>query len=163
MSDKPRPQFFLAFVSGRPRRAKASPQRQITLANQPKEHSKVRPLDRRTTCLQPREVPGAENGKEGGCSPRIHNDPFCQPFDFALTALSPNIVQIHVATQLLSQPFHDQVDMTCPNDQATLDWAKYEAEILDLFIIQNKTLNQVMAHMEEKHNFQATYVNPILY
>ena len=51
----------------------------------------------------------------------------------------------------------------CPNDQAILDWAKHEGEILDLFIIQNKTLNQVMAHMKEKHNFQATYVIPILY
>ncbi len=44
----------------------------------------------------------------------------------------------------------------CPNDQSILDWAKHEGEILDLFIIQNKTLNQVMAHMKEKHNFEAT-------
>jgi len=47
------------------------------------------------------------------------------------------------------------------NGQATLDWAKYESEILDLFVTQNKTLNQVMAHMKEKHNFQATCVTPI--
>ena len=50
-----------------------------------------------------------------------------------------------------------------PNDPETLDWAKYEGEILDLFVIQNKTLDQVTAHMQEKHNFQATYVTPILY
>lgn len=46
------------------------------------------------------------------------------------------------------------------NGQATVDWAKYDDEILDLLLIQNKTLNQVMAHMKEKHNLQATYVNP---
>src|ERR1700744_5166481 len=48
----------------------------------------------------------------------------------------------------------------CTIDQATLDWAKYEREILDLFVIQNKTLNEVMVHMKEKYNFQATYVTP---
>jgi hypothetical protein len=47
--------------------------------------------------------------------------------------------------------------------QATLDWAKHEGEILDLFVSQKKTLNEVMAHMREKHNFEATYINPIPY
>jgi hypothetical protein len=49
------------------------------------------------------------------------------------------------------------------NSQATLDWGKYEGEILDLFVSHNKTLNEVMAHMMEKHNFEATYITPILY
>lgn len=47
--------------------------------------------------------------------------------------------------------------------QASLDWGKYEGEILDLFVSQNKILNEVMAHMEEKHNFKATYITPISY
>lgn len=49
----------------------------------------------------------------------------------------------------------------CSNDQAALDWAKYEGEILDLFVVQNKTLNDVMVHMEEEYNFQATHVTPV--
>jgi hypothetical protein len=49
------------------------------------------------------------------------------------------------------------------NGQITLDWGKYESEILDLFVSQGKTLNEVMAHMMEKHNFEATYITPILY
>lgn len=47
--------------------------------------------------------------------------------------------------------------------QASLDWGKYEGEILDLFVSQNKTLNEVMAHMTEKYNFEATYIKPIPY
>jgi hypothetical protein len=49
------------------------------------------------------------------------------------------------------------------NGQAALDWGRYEGEILDLFVSQNKTLNEVMAHMTEKYNFEATYTTPILY
>jgi len=43
------------------------------------------------------------------------------------------------------------------NSQAALDWARYEGEILDLFVTQNRTLNEVMEHMKETHNFEATY------
>lgn len=43
------------------------------------------------------------------------------------------------------------------NAEEALDWAKHEGEILDLFVIQNKTLKQVMAHMTQKHEFRATY------
>jgi hypothetical protein len=46
------------------------------------------------------------------------------------------------------------------NDQATLDWAKHEGEIRDLFVSQEKTLNEVMEHMSEKHNFEARYIDP---
>jgi hypothetical protein len=45
--------------------------------------------------------------------------------------------------------------------QATLDWAKHEGEIRDLFVSQKKTLNEVMAHMREKHNFEARYIIPL--
>jgi hypothetical protein len=46
------------------------------------------------------------------------------------------------------------------NGQAALDWAKHEGEIRDLFVSQEKTLNEVIAHMREKHNFEARYINP---
>ena len=49
------------------------------------------------------------------------------------------------------------------NSQAALDWAKHEGEIRDLFVSQEKTLNEVMAHMREKHNFEARYINPPLF
>ncbi|KAI8659923.1 hypothetical protein NCS56_01210600 [Fusarium sp. Ph1] len=42
------------------------------------------------------------------------------------------------------------------NDPEVLDWAKHTDEIHDLFISQNKTLAQVISHMEERHNFKAT-------
>ncbi len=58
---------------------------------------------------------------------------------------------------------HGRVDKMAQDGQATLDWAKHEGEILDLFVSQKKTLNEVMAHMREKHNFEATYINPIPY
>jgi hypothetical protein len=47
------------------------------------------------------------------------------------------------------------------NGQATLglDWGKHEGEIRHLFVSQNKTLNEVMVHMKEQHNFEATYFN----
>lgn len=49
------------------------------------------------------------------------------------------------------------------NGQITLDWAKHEGEILDLFVGQGKTLNEVIAHMRKKHNFEARYTShPIL-
>ena len=46
------------------------------------------------------------------------------------------------------------------NGQATLDWAKHESEIRDLFVSQGKPLNEVVAHMRENHNFEATYIDP---
>lgn len=46
------------------------------------------------------------------------------------------------------------------NGQAALNWAKHESEIRDLFVSQEKTLNEVMAHMKEEHNFEARYINP---
>jgi hypothetical protein len=46
-------------------------------------------------------------------------------------------------------------------ETGALDWAKHEAEIRDLFISQNKTLDQVMAHMRRKYNFTATYEAPL--
>jgi uncharacterized ubiquitin-like protein YukD len=46
------------------------------------------------------------------------------------------------------------------NGQATLDWAKHEGEIRDLFVSQGKTLKEVIAHMREKHNFEARYIDP---
>jgi hypothetical protein len=49
------------------------------------------------------------------------------------------------------------------NGQTAPNWAKYEGEILDLFVMQNKTLNEVMAYMKEKHNFEATYIALILH
>ncbi|KAH8745168.1 ankyrin repeat-containing domain protein [Hyaloscypha finlandica] len=42
------------------------------------------------------------------------------------------------------------------NDQPTLDWDKHEGEIRDLFVSQEKTLNEVIEHMSEKHNFEAS-------
>ncbi|KAH7006817.1 ankyrin repeat-containing domain protein [Ilyonectria destructans] len=42
------------------------------------------------------------------------------------------------------------------NGQEALGWAKHTDEILHLFISQNKTLAQVISHMEEKHNFKAS-------
>jgi hypothetical protein len=48
----------------------------------------------------------------------------------------------------------------CSNDQETPDWDQHEDEIFDLFITQNKPLNQVVTHMKEKYNLQATYVTP---
>ncbi|CAM1506004.1 Fc.00g116410.m01.CDS01 [Cosmosporella sp. VM-42] len=38
-------------------------------------------------------------------------------------------------------------------------WDAYEEEILDLFVLQNKTLTEVMAHMEAIYNFHATFPN----
>jgi hypothetical protein len=49
------------------------------------------------------------------------------------------------------------------NGQATLDWAKHEREIRDLFVSQEKTLDEVIAHMRGKHNFEARYMDPIPY
>jgi hypothetical protein len=46
------------------------------------------------------------------------------------------------------------------NDQATLDWDKHEGEIRDLFVSQEKTLNEVIEHMSKKHNFEARYIDP---
>jgi hypothetical protein len=40
-----------------------------------------------------------------------------------------------------------------------LDWDRHTSTILDLFVTQNKTLNEVMVHMMEQHGFEATYVN----
>lgn len=45
------------------------------------------------------------------------------------------------------------------NGQATLDWAKHESEIRDLFVSKGRTLNEVQAHMREKHNFEARYID----
>lgn len=44
---------------------------------------------------------------------------------------------------------------TGPENKA-LDWKKYENEIWDLFIAQNKSLPDVAKHMSEKHGFNAT-------
>jgi hypothetical protein len=63
----------------------------------------------------------------------------------------------------LIDSFYGRVDKMAENGQATLDWGKHEDEILDLFVSQNKILNEVMAHMKEKHNFKATYITPISY
>jgi hypothetical protein len=46
------------------------------------------------------------------------------------------------------------------NGRTTLDWAKHEGEIRDLFVSQGKTLDEVRAHMRKKHNFDARYNNP---
>ncbi|EEU44931.1 uncharacterized protein NECHADRAFT_85166 [Fusarium vanettenii 77-13-4] len=43
------------------------------------------------------------------------------------------------------------------NEREVLDWDKHTDEIRDLFISQNLTLAQVISHMEETHNFKATY------
>ncbi|KAI8714822.1 hypothetical protein NCS52_01203100 [Fusarium sp. LHS14.1] len=42
------------------------------------------------------------------------------------------------------------------NDREVLDWDKHRDEIHDLFISQNKTLAEVISHMEETHSFTAT-------
>ena len=47
------------------------------------------------------------------------------------------------------------------NNRARLDWDKHDAEILDLFVTQNKTLSEVMKHMKERHSFEATSVSKI--
>ena len=39
-----------------------------------------------------------------------------------------------------------------------LDWDKHKSEMFDLFVTQNKTLNEVMAYMKAQHGFDATYV-----
>ncbi|KXX76215.1 hypothetical protein MMYC01_207884 [Madurella mycetomatis] len=36
-----------------------------------------------------------------------------------------------------------------------LDWDRHEDEILDLFVSQNKTLQEVVEHMRATHNFNA--------
>lgn len=40
-----------------------------------------------------------------------------------------------------------------------LDWGKHGAEILELFVTQNKTLKEVMRYMKERHGFVAKYVS----
>jgi hypothetical protein len=45
------------------------------------------------------------------------------------------------------------------NDQPTLDWAKHQDEIRDLFVSRGKTLNEVIVHMREKHGFEARYID----
>jgi hypothetical protein len=69
-----------------------------------------------------------------------------------------------VSTALpLINPSHGPVDKMAQNGQATLDWAKHEREIRDLFVSQEKTLDEVIAHMRGKHNFEARYMDPIPY
>ncbi|KAK4034669.1 ankyrin repeat-containing domain protein [Parachaetomium inaequale] len=44
-----------------------------------------------------------------------------------------------------------------PDEESTpLDWDKHEAEILDVFVTQDKPLKEVMEHMSNKHGFIAT-------
>lgn len=47
--------------------------------------------------------------------------------------------------------------MMAEQEKSCLDWERHEDEILDLFVTQNKTLDEVIAHMHETYNFKATY------
>jgi hypothetical protein len=48
-------------------------------------------------------------------------------------------------------------NMTPDEEGTPLDWGKHEAEVLDLFVTQNRPLKEVVKYMEEKHRFVATY------
>jgi hypothetical protein len=47
-------------------------------------------------------------------------------------------------------------DMAQNGGRGGPQWDVHEEEILDLFVLRNKTLTEVMAHMEVTYNFHAT-------
>lgn len=49
-------------------------------------------------------------------------------------------------------------NMPLAQDTPGLDWSKYEAEILELFVTRNKTLKEVVKYMKKRHGFVARYV-----
>jgi hypothetical protein len=48
--------------------------------------------------------------------------------------------------------------MQADQDEPALDWARYKDEILDLYVSQDKTLSEVMRHMNSKYNIKARYL-----
>jgi len=96
------------------------------------------------------------------------SDPFANASSqlLTLTALSPTLLKFKnlLCFPSLINPSHSLVNNMAENGRPTLDWAKHEGEIRDLFVSQGKTLKEVMAHMRKQHNFEARYIDthPIL-
>ena len=51
----------------------------------------------------------------------------------------------------------NNMDMLPDEEGTPLDWDKHEAEILDVFVTQDKPLKEVMEYMRNKYGFIATY------